>query len=90
MIFNDKDKNKGINYSLKNLLINFNKDKSKKIYLLRNEENKKQNEIRDKYKNDKAGKNLCALFKILTSKENGPLCSYVLEERISIDSKQYK
>ena len=33
--------------------INFNKDKSKKIYLLRNEENEKQNEIRDKYKNDK-------------------------------------
>ena len=28
--------------------INFNKDKSKKIYLLRNEENEKQNEIRDK------------------------------------------
>lgn len=43
-----------------------------------------------KYKNDKAGKNLCALFKILTSKENSPLCSYVLEERISIDGKQYK
>ena len=33
--------------------INFNKDKSKKIYLLRNEEIEKQNEIRDKYKNDK-------------------------------------
>ena len=26
MVFNEKDKNKGINYSLKNLLINFNKD----------------------------------------------------------------
>lgn len=41
----------------------------------------------NKYKNNKAGKNLCALFKILTSKENSPLCSYVLEERILIDSK---
>ena len=34
-------------------LINFNKNKNKRIYLLKKEENEKQKEINDKYKNEK-------------------------------------
>lgn len=35
---------------------------------------------RDKYENDKAGKNICALFKVLTNKETSPLSFYEIEE----------
>jgi len=62
--------------------INFNKDKNKKIYLLRNEENVKQNEIRDKYKNYKENE-------VIKSTINNIMKKYK-NKREKIDNSNYK
>ena len=62
--------------------INFNKDKNKKIYLLRNEENEKQNEIRDKYKNYKENE-------VIKSTINNIMKKYK-NKKEKIDNSNYK
>lgn len=47
IVFNEKDKNKEINYSLKNLLINFNKDEVQAMIYQSNKNGKKIEEMKE-------------------------------------------
>ena len=63
-------------------LINFNKNKNKRIYLLKKEENEKQKEIIDKYKNEKESE-------VIKSTINNIIKKYK-NRKDKIDNNNYK
>ena len=63
-------------------LINFNKNKNKRIYLLKKEENEKQKEISDKYKNEKESE-------VIKSTINNIIKKYK-NRKDNIDNNNYK